>query len=101
MTRLRVNPGACGLIAELAAEGQDDGRVAVTVETSCKLVAGWAERLEPIEPYTLLAVPGGAEPVRCTSCHAACPLPVAVLKAIEAEAGLALPGDVEIRFLMD
>lgn len=31
--------------------------------------------------------------------HATCPVPVAILKALEAAAGLALPGDATITFL--
>jgi hypothetical protein len=33
-----------------------------------------------------------------TLLHPACPVPVGIIKAIEMEAGLALPRDVEIRF---
>lgn len=100
MTRVRIAPGACQLTTELAVTMQDDGRVAVAIDSPCKLVSGWAAGLEPLDPYQFVGRrTAGAAPLPCDTCHASCPLPVAVLKAVEVEAGLALPADVRIEFV--
>ena len=60
-----------------------------------------AEELTQVDPYQEISFKR-AMPVihqaghkHCT--HAACPVPVSIVKAVEIEAGLALPTDVTIK----
>jgi hypothetical protein len=102
--RARVNAGVCGLGSVVEASSQDGMSVTVCVESDCPRVLACAEELagrsaldafeellrRPLVETTpaLLAARHGL--------HTACPVPIAVLKAIEAAAGLALPCDCSI-----
>jgi len=100
MTRVLVEPGACQLTTDVRATMQPDGLVAVAIESPCKLVSQWASTLGPLDPFRFAGRrQPGAAPLPCDVCHASCPLPVAVLKVVEVEAGLALPTDVRIAFV--
>ena len=66
-----------------------------------KAIQKLAADLTEVEPFHEISFRGqGPETLRlgalyCT--HAACPVPVGIIKAIEVEAGLALPTDAEIK----
>jgi hypothetical protein len=103
MTRVQVECGACGLKAEISAVR--DGRSAVRIQltSGCEAVVAWGatiERIEWREPLGKMPAAGAFwqsafEHLK----HRTCPVPVAVLKAIEVEIGAALPVDVHIQFL--
>lgn len=73
----------------------------ISVQSECKAIRKLAEDLKQVEPMneistrrnTPVILQKGA--LYCT--HAACPVPVGIIKAVEIEAGLALPTDVSIR----
>jgi hypothetical protein len=75
--------------------------ISLKIDTECKMVKqlgeGLAEvsRREALKPQVESAVYQWSSKVRC---HTACPLPTAILKAIEVEARLALPRPVSITF---
>jgi hypothetical protein len=101
MKKLKVNPGICGLECLICAE-DDDGEVTVTVETKCAAVKKMVEALEqPLDPFEACFVKPGNGPVYEAAenlAHGACPIPSAITKCIEAEAGLALPSSVTFEF---
>lgn len=100
MTRLEAHPGVCGFTAQVTAAMDNSGMVRVTVETECELLQqGGCEELT-LDPMALLR-PGGGPGLICQGGHAACVIPVAVVKAVEVEAGLALPRDARITFAQD
>lgn len=102
MKTLTVNPGVCGLTAKITAEKNDDDEVVLSIETECKAAKKFVESLGAVDPYEACFVKPGMGPVYEAASenlsHGACPMAAAVMKAIEAEAGLALPRDVEIKF---
>jgi hypothetical protein len=73
----------------------------VEIKSDCKAIQKLAAELTEVEPYQEISFRGeGPTTLRlgaqyCT--HAACPVPVGVIKAIEIEAGLALPTDALIK----
>ena len=106
MTHVIVNPGVCGLTADIKAEmcGRKEAKLAI--ETECKLIAQYAEGLgEDVDAFELLGMSRKGSSLEArragTRIHAACPVIAGIAKALEAEAQLALPRDVSITFVKD
>ena len=102
MKILRVMPGVCGLETVLTAESEDGSEVTLKAESACGAVRKLIESLEqPLDAYEVCFIKPGEGPVyEAASClsHAACPIPSAIIKCLEAECGLALPKDVSMKF---
>ena len=99
MTKVEVSPGVCGFTTQITAEQNADGQVEVKLESDCDRIQAYAESLETIDPITALYAPDAGQELACPGCHRVCLVPVVVLKAVEAEAGLALKMDGGFRFL--
>lgn len=104
MQHVIVEPGVCGLTADVKAETVDGMQVKLAVETKCKAINKLlAELGDEVNPYEFLGVGGGApvlETMRSSyPIHAACPTLAGICKCVEAEAHLALPRDASIRFV--
>lgn len=101
MTKVEVSPGNCGMTAVVTAESDDGQTVRIAVESACPHVCAAAEEVAEVDGIVEATRPPGESEVyqalarRCT--HSACPVPAAILKAVEVEAGMALPQDVTIR----
>ena len=102
MTKVIVNPGICGFDAVLEAVGSD-GVVKLQIESECECVKELAEILTEVSLQDLMGdqlftenkvYKNAAKFVR----HQSCPIPCAIMKAVEAELGLALKKDVTIKF---
>ena len=100
MAKAEINAGVCGFKTTVWARQGEDGKLKLTIESGCKAVCKLGEQLAEVEPFkeafwrrgmpqTLQLAP------QCLS-HPACPVPSGIIKAIEVEAGLALPRDVSI-----
>lgn len=102
MTRLKVNPGVCGLECVITAAANDDSEVNVSAETKCPAVLKMFEALEqPLEPYEVcFEKPGSGAIYEAADnlAHASCPIPSALCKCIEVESSLALPRNVSFEF---
>jgi hypothetical protein len=101
-TRVIVNPGVCGFKCTIRAEKVGKGRVAVAVlDTDCEQVQKMSQMLEEInmkdlfKPITKNQILMWAEQAQC---HTTCLVPFALLKAVEAEMGMALAKDAGIEF---
>ena len=97
---VEVAPGACGLLARIECEADDAHNVTVRIQSDCPQVQALAVRLRGIavleemrKPMPETAVYRAAGQSRM---HISCPVPAAILKAVEVAAGLALPADVHI-----
>ena len=103
MKKLEVLPGVCGLETVLCAESEDGAEVSISAETKCPAVRKMLDALtQPLDAYEVcFGKPGEGEVYEAAKLlsHAACPVPAAVLKCIEAECSLALPKDVSFRFI--
>lgn len=102
MKKMKVTPGVCGFTCIITAEANEDSEVSIQVETGCAAVKKMVEALEqPLDAYEACFVKPGSGPVyeaAVNLAHAACPIPSALLKCIEAESGLALPCNVSFEF---
>ena len=96
-----VEAGVCGHTATIKAEKTEGYTVRVEIESSCQHVQKIAP--EPIEVDALRQIglraglPSLLESAYANCAHAACPVPSALIKAVEVAAGLALPGNVSMK----
>ncbi len=104
MTKLRVEPGVCGLTAVITAESEDGMTATVTIESQCGRIQKLAEGMEEeIDAYSVCMPSPGQKPFPAqlfeeNGLHPACPVVSGIVKAIEAECGLALKKDVHFVF---
>lgn len=101
MSQATIYPGICGFITTVEVHKIDKRRCSVKVQSECPHIQKLAVALTEVEPFKEISFRGDGPSVLrlgaeyCT--HPACPVPVGILKAIEVEAGLALPRNVEIK----
>lgn len=106
--RAEVNAGVCGLVSLIEASSPDGMQVTVSIESDCPRVqvvaAQWSakEGGATLDAFQELLRAAFVEttPARLAAesgLHPTCPVPIAVLKAAEAAAGLALPCDCSIK----
>ena len=98
----KVCPGVCGLECRVKASSPDGMNVVLEIESACLRVQAYAAQVQALDAYQeLLSKPlAQASPVLLAAehnLHTTCLVPVAVLKAAEAAAGLALPRDAHIQ----
>jgi Family of unknown function (DUF6951) len=100
MAKAEIRPGNCGFTTTV--EATRDGNICkLSITSDCKAIQQLAQELTEVNPYqeisfrrnTPLTLQLGAK--YCT--HAACPVPVGIIKAVEVEMGMALPMDVTIK----
>ena len=101
MTRVTVNPGVCGMVCNIDISKIDRQQVSLKIETKCDMIREMCEQAATMKLRDVLKLPVESIVYEYASkcrIHAACPVPVAVIKAIEVEAGMALPRPVSIEF---
>jgi hypothetical protein len=102
---VRVCAGVCGFVTRVKADRENRRDVRIAIESDCESVLNLGFFLEQLgaltmkdimstdrEKNSVLRASGETLP------HAACPVPVAVLKACEVAQGLCLPRPVTIDF---
>ena len=94
MTRVIVNPGHCGFTTTIEVDKVAKRRVKVVINSDCEMVTEMAESFTEVDAGQALKQGQALSEY----VHATCPVPIAVLKAIEVEAGLGVPCDVVILF---
>ena len=101
MTRVMVDAGICGFSTTVEVSKLSSRKVTVTLTSDCEMVTQMAEDLGELDWQDTLGERRASlvdkTASRCLR-HTACPVPVAIIKAIEVEVGLALPRDVAIHF---
>jgi hypothetical protein len=100
MAKAEIESGICGFCTTVKTTGE--GRtVRVEFETDCAYVEQLAGALTEVDPYKEISYRGeGPVTLRLAAehlIHPACPVPSGIIKAIEVEAGLALPKDASIK----
>jgi hypothetical protein len=104
-TRVEVFAGVCGHSAVIEATKVDEAHVRVVIFSACDQITDMNPDLEQVQwkgkghevfkrMTESVVYQSAAKHIR----HTACPIPTAILKAIEVETGLALPKDVTITF---
>ena len=100
MATAEINSGVCGFSATIKTE-KDGRKVKLSVESDCKAIQSLAAELTEVDPFQEITFRGSGPrslELGAKHCyHTACPVPVGIIKAVEIEAGLALPKDAVIK----
>jgi hypothetical protein len=102
MTKIIVDPGACGLTCTVEVEKVGKYESTVTVQSRCKQIQKLANEVKTIDFLAICRGRYGQNIVsecaaRC-GLHPSCPVPCAILKAIEGELGMAVKKDVTLTY---
>lgn len=100
MTKAEISPGACGFTTIVIASTEGTNCI-LSIESECEAVQQIASELTCVEPFHEISfrkgIPKTLE-IGVKYCkHAACPVPIGIIKAVEVEAKLNLPKDVTIK----
>ena len=104
MTKVIVNAGACGFTVTITAEKDTGKKIRVSLDTECEMVKKMQEDISFLDMRTVFTGHLNNPVYRSAAKylqHVACPVISGILKAVEVEAGLALPKDVRIVFSKD
>lgn len=104
MTKVVVKAGACGFTSVIIAEKGPERMVDISVESGCAMVQKMAAEIARLGRRDALTSILDNPVYRAAGRHlkhAACPVPSAVLKALEVEAGLNVKKDATIVFTKD
>lgn len=99
MTRVEVNPGVCGFKATILARANEGGKIHIEIESECTYVQEFAEQvgeLDPFKEWNSFFESAVFKSANTCINHTDCVIPTAILKAVNVEAGLALPADVTL-----
>jgi len=102
MTKVVVNPGACGFSVTVSAEKGEDKKVRLLIKTECEMVKKMAEELPALDRMSVFTRLLDNPVYRAAAKHlkhVTCPVPGGILKAMEVECGFAVPKDVSITFI--
>jgi hypothetical protein len=101
MAKAEICSGVCGFTTSVKTHTDDSGQVQLDIQSDCKAIQRLAADLTQVDPFREITykgeVPLTFELAADHCSHAACPVPIGIIKAVEIEAGLALPADVWIR----
>ena len=106
MTHVIVEPGVCGLTADIKVDMADGYTAKLAIDTKCKMIADLVDGLEqPVDVFALIGL-SGADPTLETArlgtrIHAGCPTIAGIAKAVEAASQMALPRNASITFVDD
>lgn len=99
MAKATINAGICGFSTIVETHMEED-LCKVAIQSDCPAIQRLAGALTEVNPYAEISfrrkMPRTIEMGMQHCTHAACPVPVGIIKAIEVEANLALPADVTI-----
>ena len=100
MAKTEICSGICGHTATV--EAMKEGKVCkLTITSDCQAIQNLAKELTEVDPMQEIScrrgIPQTLQMGQKHCFHAACPVPVGIIKAIEVAGGLALPKDVTIK----
>ena len=101
MSKLVVNPGVCGMISTIKVTKINRRRCRIEITSDCEMVSNMGQSMGEADITDALQVPIKSHVYNCASeccLHPSCPIPMAILKAIEVEFGLALPRSISVNF---
>jgi hypothetical protein len=100
LAKAEIFAGICGFTTTVETH-MNDSHCDLAIDSDCKAVQRLATELTQVEPFHEITFRGeGPRTLRLAAkhcSHAACPVPTGIIKAVEIEAGLALPADVSIK----
>jgi hypothetical protein len=100
MATSEINAGVCGHLTKV--QTSMEGKVCkLTITSDCEAIKKIAEELKEVNPLQEIscrrAIPQILQMGQKHCFHAACPVPVGIIKAVEVAAGLALPKEATIK----
>lgn len=102
VTRVNVDPGICGFPCVIQVRKDDARTVSIEIFGSeceqIKKLAGQLKRMTMQELFLPVSKNPAFLFAQKSGCHPSCPVPVAVLKAVEVGMEMALPRQVRITF---
>jgi hypothetical protein len=101
MTQVIVDPGVCQMNATIGVTKVSRRQLKVEITTDCEMITKMGELLLELDLNDIMKSPVNSKIYQCASqcrVHPSCPIPMAIIKASEAEAGLALPRSVSVYF---
>jgi hypothetical protein len=101
MTRVIVNPGVCGFTTTIEVNRAEKRRVSISISSDCEHIAALGDTIKEMDMRDIMKPRGDSEvhkQAASNQLHMACPVPEGIIKAVEAELGLALPRDATIHF---
>ena len=105
MTTVYIESGICGFCTTVRASKTKPMAIEITIESDCKQITALGEKIPSMGMRDILKNPINENPVyeRAGECslHTSCPVPSGILKAAEAELGLALKKNVKMEFQDD
>ncbi len=104
MTKVRIDPGVCGFPTDVKISKKSGKVYSVSVVSECEMVQKLGEEISELDFSDafkkILDNPVYRKGSICLK-HVSCPVPSGILKALEVEAGLAVPRGVRIEFIKD
>lgn len=100
MAKATVHAGICGFITTIEAHSESKYQIKLNIQSECKHIQKLAENLQEVNALQEISFRRGMPETFqkgaefCT--HAACPVPIGIIKAVEVASGLALPKEVKI-----
>jgi Family of unknown function (DUF6951) len=98
MTKLIVDPGACGFTCTVEVDKVGKYQATINIQSHCKQIKKLADAITEIDFMEICRQPFGQNYItqsaaRC-SLHPSCPIPCALIKAIEGELGMAVKKNI-------
>lgn len=100
MSKAEIHSGICGFTTVV--EATMNAKVCnLVISSDCEAIQKLAQDLKQVNPFQEISfrqsIPQTIQLSMQHCPHAACPVPVGIIKAIEVEAKLAVPADVSIK----
>ena len=100
MATAEINSGICGFSATVRTQ-KEGSKAKLSIESECKAIQALAAEVAEVDHFQEITFRGSGPrslELGAKHCyHPACPVPVGIIKAVEIEAGLALPKDAAIK----
>lgn len=100
MARAHIEAGNCGFHTDVEATRGEKYQVSLKIESGCKHIQKLATDLQAVNALEEISYKRGSREILSKATeycnHAACPVPVGIIKTVEVAAGLALPKIVTI-----
>lgn len=100
---IELNAGACKFITKIDAKCEDGMTVQLNIESTCPNVKELAKNIKGMDVMEAITTPIMDNPMykQCSEyiIHAACPVPMALVKACEAAGDLCLKKDVTMKYV--
>lgn len=100
MTKAVISMDNCGLETIISASSTNDGKIKIVINSKCRSIQRMNQEIDEVDPFDIVGKPIVECPIFQIASrnirHTACIVPSAIVKIIEVEAGMALPGDSSI-----